>query len=80
MRSNQRRGGSLAIMAVVGLSLAGVPGVGAAAAPEAMFIAVCGDPAHLIPIPIKRDDGQKRHCPMGCHAACARRAFTDEEE
>ncbi|MBY0520842.1 MAG: hypothetical protein K2P79_10490 [Sphingomonas sp.] len=61
------------------LMLAAQPAIGAAMAPDAIFVALCGDPAHLVPIPLNKDDSSRRHCPMACHAACARRTTDDEE-
>lgn len=77
-----RRGGTLALLAVVGLALTSLPGVGTAMAvtPGAMLVTICGDPAHLIAFPKKSDNRPQNPCSAGCHAMCTRRDMDEGEE
>lgn len=76
------RGGAFAMGAVAGMMFAGLPGYGSAMVPTpgAILVAVCGDHAHLVGIPVKRGDGRRLPCPTGCHAVCTRRDAADGEE
>ncbi|MBY0519106.1 MAG: hypothetical protein K2P79_01630 [Sphingomonas sp.] len=67
-----RRGAWLAFAATASLAL-GPP----AARAGVIEVPICGDPAHVVRIPLKGDKNQPRDCPAGCHAMCTRRKLAE---
>lgn len=65
------------------LAAIGLAGAGLAKPEQAgdvAFVALCGDPTRLIPVPGGHNDKPHDPCPMGCHALCSRRDGTEEED
>lgn len=45
-----------------------------------IIIPICGDPGHVISLPIKGGrPAPGSDCPSGCHAMCARRLAEDDD-
>lgn len=77
IRFERHPGGWLAGIACFGLTMAAIP---TAAAPATMLlIPICGDPSHLIEIPLGDGQRPRQDCPAGCHAICARRSLLEDD-
>lgn len=67
-------GAWLALVALAGLAIGNArpaPGGGFA------LVALCGDAAHPVRIPLKPGDDQQHDGAAGCHALCSRRKTGD---
>ncbi len=70
------------VVALAAGQLAASPLLAAASAsPGAtIIIPICGDPSHVITLPIKGGrQAPGSDCPSGCHAMCARRLAEDDD-
>ncbi|MBX9796708.1 hypothetical protein [Sphingomonas sp.] len=51
----------------------------AAGAGRMLLLPMCGDPAHIVRVPVKdRRPAPANDCPAGCHALCTRRSADDD--
>jgi len=49
-------------------------------APQTIVVSVCGDPGHIISLPIKRDKTPGDEPTAGCHAVCSRKFASGADE
>jgi len=67
-------------MAAGQLAASPVLAAGSTSPGATIIIPVCGDPGHVITLPIKGErPAPGSDCPSGCHAMCARRLAEDDD-